>query len=319
MYNNNFEKWAMHLKAASVIVQSFLRSSDTDCGYINLDVQQSDAASDLLDQSRHANMEGVDLAAMRYLIPLYVRVDILSCAFLRHQHPVSNHERIVQELGSNAPDEFNQQKSFLLAIAQISDLDCWKRRTAEAGKLSTLELISRGMKIKRRLQSVLSESQVFVPEVNPSKVEPFPLVAFGPGWETELGNAIAANAALTYLYVVLLGAYPDLPEIRDSVAATLHLFRHLANQAPAFANLLPSLLWSLCISGCMTVQQNQASFRGLAESASKIEGSGPLFSNLVLVALGVMEQCWAMRLEQPNAEIDWTAATRRLGKSCWFV
>jgi hypothetical protein len=67
---------------------------------------------------------------------------------------------------------------------------------------------------------------------------------------------------MTYLHVAISGAYPELPEIIESVSKTIDAVQSLTD-----AKLLQNLVWPFCISGCLALDRKHTIFQGLLSAA----------------------------------------------------
>jgi hypothetical protein len=96
-----------------------------------------------------------------------------------------------------------------------------------------------------------------------------------------------ASSALTYLHVVVSGAYPELPEIRENVLITLELLKKLPSP------LLPrAMWWSLLITGSMVALGDEESFcRNIIKSCGINDSSLGCGYNI----LKTLEECWRRR------------------------
>ena len=316
------------MKAASVIIHGLIhapnggRLQDTAArtsttGGFETPIVTSGAAES--DQASHL--------ALQFLIPAYIRIDILSCAFLRCQTYIADHEDVMKELRLDTSNgRKNDDRAILYAIAEILRLDLWKKQAAKDGPLNYIELVSKGTKIEQCLKRILADCQIS--RIGLSSTGEYPGLdiceetwwdAVDPSHEESLVNTVLANAALVYLYVVLSGAYPALPDINGCVRKNLSFLRWLINRDSTCSSLLPRLLWSLCISGCMAVESDQLSFKNLINAAGEKISISKFFPERIATAAAIMQRCWIMRTEQSSDEVDWIAATVGLADSCWFV
>lgn len=113
-------------------------------------------------------------------------------------------------------------------------------------------------------------------------------------------TSLFARAALIYLLITLHGTNArEMPATRKLVFEWIFNFRFLPNHA-----FLPSLVWPLCIAGCVaTTAVPQKFFRDTIES-SGIDQQSPC---MIWHALDVMEKCW-----EPS-----TSHGMKLGNSEW--
>jgi hypothetical protein len=125
----------------------------------------------------------------------------------------------------------------MILVANISSLEIWKSDMQRAGRLSIVELSTRGSEISKLLNDGLASQTMFPDYLTISKC---------PTKHSPFITRIFAYAALTYLHVVVSGAHPELAEITASVSLTIAAFKILP--AP---HLLQNLVWPFCVTGCI--------------------------------------------------------------------
>lgn len=145
-----------------------------------------------------------------------------------------------------------------------------------------IELIKRGSQIEARLRAKLADIEKESPTGFSS--DNTSGILFAPA-SSEI-TKIFALSAMTYLYIVISGAYPGLPESIESVSATINAFQSLTD-----SKLLRNLVSPFCISGCLSLDGQQAISRDLASAAEITQSTvGTCFE-----ALKIMEECWEIR------------------------
>ncbi|RDW56675.1 hypothetical protein BP6252_14061 [Coleophoma cylindrospora] len=103
--------------------------------------------------------------------------------------------------------------------------------------------------------------------------------------EVSLVNCLFAHAALIYLHITVHGAETAaLPATKKLVFEWIFTFRFI----PEYT-LLPSLVWSLCMAGCMATTENQRQFFRETVASSGIDSWS---SYMIWRALEIMEICW---------------------------
>ena len=103
-------------------------------------------------------------------------------------------------------------------------------------------------------------------------------------------------SALTYLHVVVSGARPDLPEIRECISKSIKAFQSLPD--PTWVR---HLVWAFRIASCMAATDEEDEFRDIASAAFL---DGQIFGNFEK-ALEIMEQCWRSRRSQQQGHNIW--------------
>ncbi|THV45537.1 hypothetical protein BGAL_0477g00070 [Botrytis galanthina] len=128
--------------------------------------------------------------------------------------------------------------------------------------------------------------------------------------ESQHVTHIFACAAKVYLYVTQSGAYPRIPEIRDSVSAALEAFRDTPD-----GRWIRHLVWPFCIVSCMADEEYENEFRQIAALANMDREIFCNFQN----ASSIMEECWRLRKCQPSSPSCWATAMCSLGVKTLLV
>ena len=120
---------------------------------------------------------------------------------------------------------------------------------------------------------------------------------------------IWAQAALTYLCVVLSGWQPASDEIRQSNTRTLELLRGV----PAPSSLR-SVAWPLCVTGCLVCPGQEAEIRAMVGAVGSLEVYGTLRE-----AMAIMENVWVHRGEFETASWDLASCFTSMNKTPLFM
>ena len=200
----------------------------------------------------------------------------------------------------------------MLLIMEIAFLDDWKQNLQISALLSMRALVTRASHIERRLEDGIRDNSNRLSKLtNHSMPSILGTGAQEPTHLILLITRIFACSALVYLEVVVSGAYPEMPEIREKVLRTIDALRALPEKATS-----SSLTWAYCIAGCMAIEEEQMFFRGLAVSS---DGDASTFGNFSK-ALAIIEECWRLRREEKqHLPVDWRTAMSSLGMSILLV
>lgn len=238
--------------------------------------------------------------------------DILSCS-TRGAAPFSACECIDAALGYIFLDKIMGCENWaMLLIMDIAFLDDWKQNLQISAQLSMRELVTRAARIERRLEDGIRDNSSRLSQLT-SHSTSSSILGTGVQQQTHLillVTRVFACSALVYLDVVVSGAYPEMPEIRDNVSRTIDALRALHGIA-----ISTSLTWAYCIAGCMAMEEEQVFFRGLAASS---DGDAPTFGNFSK-ALPIIEECWRLRRNENRQPVDWRTAMDSLGVSVLLV
>jgi hypothetical protein len=176
----------------------------------------------------------------------------------------------------------------MILISCVAELEAWKRECRDAGKLNNMKLVVRATGIAEKLEAA---RQRLDEEARGEKRA-----------EDEVSR-LFATAALVYLHVVVSGFQYSLPETRENVVRAMAMFRELSNERQ-----LRSLVWPLCVTGCMATKEQETWFKELVMGMS---AEVYLFGG-ARNALRIMEKCWEKR-DQKDEGWDWERCMNSLG------
>ncbi|RDX57063.1 hypothetical protein K466DRAFT_574118 [Polyporus arcularius HHB13444] len=191
------------------------------------------------------------------------------------------------------------ENNIVLAIAEISNLAHWKASHLRRGCLSMPDLVRRGQAI---------EEQLLVPMS--------PLNGAGQGPDAEvvqrrrLTNAIFRASAKVYLHTVLSGDYPACPEIMNAVKETIDALREVPDAPTALhRSVVRSVVFGICISGCLTDDQRQRNFLLHMLERQQQESVGNISE-----VMRLMQQVWDRRDRERErghcTPVDWREVMR---------
>lgn len=195
------------------------------------------------------------------------------------------------------PDEI------LLGIAEISSLECWKVQEMRKGTLSMRELIRRGDILERHLR--IECEPAYAPETDQTRLHPgsamssdptttgLPRTASPADVARQLVAKIFRETALVYLYTVLNGSYPAVPEIMQSVDVIVQLLRQLP-----VSIMDRGLMFPIYLAGCLTDDTVQRDVL-----RTRLLGIQDGFRN-VHQTVGVLETVWHRRDSRGDA-VEW--------------
>ncbi|KAJ8519051.1 hypothetical protein ONZ45_g3941 [Pleurotus djamor] len=187
----------------------------------------------------------------------------------------------------------------VLAIAEISALAHWKANEVRHGKLSLRELLRRGDGIEQALRANHG-ADIFSSPGSPLHPNLAQQNATGNGatadgdhqgtgsHSTDDMRRVVANifreAALLYLQTVVNGCNPGVPEVVHSVEMIVQHFQQLPRSI-----LDRSLVFPICIAGCMTDSSPQRDFlKGRLQAQDESWGN-------VMSTRALMESVWRKR------------------------
>jgi hypothetical protein len=289
----------MHIRAAATLVPLFVKEI-----LITSASSPSSDSSGSEDENKGQDMRLPSTnedTAMRFLLGAFIWLDILSCASTGSK-PFLNleHGFMLESGGIHLEELMGCENWAMIIILDISRLDNWKRESERSHKLSIAELAKRGAQIEERLKD--KSVEIPVQETTPMRILPRNTLRFLRSSTTEITN-IFALSALTYLHIVISGAYPELPEVGESVANTISAFKALTDP-----KLLRNLIWPFCVAGCLASEEQQSAFYDLISAAEIDEQT----VGTCREAFKIVEECWRIR-KKGARNCDWIFVMNSLG------
>ncbi|KAL2259691.1 hypothetical protein VTK26DRAFT_6529 [Humicola hyalothermophila] len=212
------------------------------------------------------------------------------------------------------------QNWVIMAIGEIAALDSWKKEMKRNKSLSVTQLVSRATAIEQNLRSSLQAPQEPGEARGQSSADgPQTLLDYFSGsfassrtmHSSVLNTQIWAQAALTYLLVVLSGWQPSSSEIRDSVAQTIDLLLSLPSRS-----CLRTLVWPFVVTGCLAAPDQEQIFRDMVTAMGPLDMFGTIREGLA-----ILENVWSRRAEiEENPDLcDVAACLNCLGQPALLI
>ncbi|KAF1359035.1 hypothetical protein EJ07DRAFT_122398, partial [Lizonia empirigonia] len=294
IFNGGREKWHAHLRTASRFIPLLLQErmatkSPSPPGFNYPDEKTK----------KIPFCPEVD-GALKFLIGSFIIFDIIASASTRSAPFLPlNHVRVIDDLGILLEPFVGFQNSVMELLLEVVTLDKWKNEARSVSKLSIVDLAKRGDGILARLRQklaatgkpLLAQASYNSPS-SPAQAPTHPII-----------SKIFILATITYLHVVVSGPYPAVPEIANSVAETIAAFKSLQD-----VSLLRYLVWPLCISGCLALEEHYGFFRDLMSRASVT----PWSTGTCFEAFSIMQECWKARANS-DASCDWASTMKTRG------
>lgn len=204
-------------------------------------------------------------------------------------------------------DFFGLHNSVLQLLADVSALDSWKKAQVRAGVLNPTELGSRGQTLEGGIKAAISLLKAstdangqLTPPVHFNNIVSSPLcdlasenAGLHPIVSTQ--NNVWLLATLLYLYTVIIGWHPSHPDIATNVTDIKQLILSLPGSTS-----LRAMIWPLCTAGCLCAQEDEQTFRNLADRLGPLKVFGTMKD-----AADTMEAVWARRGDLGD---DWDIA-----------
>ncbi|KAL2199440.1 fungal-specific transcription factor domain-containing protein [Corynascus similis CBS 632.67] len=324
--------WVMHLNAAAELFNEIMKHhAVTDAGHHCFMMVLLQLGSRPFTWTPKNHPWGSDQAILRFFTAQLLFLDTLASTALQepprllqwHQHlmatleererlnmPASEKEQTVPHI--NLQEFIGVENWVILAIGEIAALDAWKKEVKRAGSFSIAHLVNRASAIEGRLRSSLQALASSINQSGPGTVDgrqhllQYFAGSFSPQLMhgSTLNTRIWAQAAITYLNVVLSGWQPSSPEIRNSVTQTIEMVLSLPSP-----DCLRTLVWPFTITGCLAAPDQEQTFRDL------VAGMGPLkVFGTIRESFAIMEKVWERRTEIDPDHWDLAAALNCLGR-----
>jgi hypothetical protein len=317
--------WAMHLDAAAELFNEIMQHhAVTENGHHCFMMVLLQLGTMPFSWTPKNHPWGSDQAILRFFTTQLLFLDtIASTALQRPPRLQQWHIHLLQtldeEMRKQLPDVEKEQVTphinllefvgienwVVVSIGEIAALDSWKNEMKRAGCLSVSELVTRASAIEQRLRTslaALEEASTKQGDMAPTGEDLLqyfagtftPRVVHG----TALNTRIWAQAAITYLGVVLSGWQPSIPEIRNSVARTVELLLSLPRP-----DCLRTLVWPLTVTGCLADPSQEQIFRDMVARMGPLKVFGT-----VREGLAIMERVWLCRAEIDKSPDQWDMA-----------
>jgi len=205
------------------------------------------------------------------------------------------------------------ENHIVLAIAEISTLFRWKQSQATQGTLSIPRLVEKGLDIEGKyLQqtSPMFESDPYLTGLPSNAYSD--LEAQEVYQRRRLTNDIFRASARVFLHTVLSGDHPSSPEICAAVTETIDCLRRVpqANSIALSRSVVRSVVFGICICGCLTDQPTQQAFLRQLLEQQEVE-----FVGNVLAVRRLMEEVWTRRAAgNKGSPVNWREVMCEGGK-----
>jgi C6 transcription factor Pro1 len=295
VFRNIGGHWDIHLQAARTFL-SMIGTSATDSKTLR-DMPEPPKRLDILDQilkdDKNQFLSRSDMLALNHFVTCFIWVDILSYATGLRTFNSATFDYL--NLLEDGTLELNKimgcQNWVMIIMAKTALLEEWKKQKYPTDNPNSPDLFSQATILEALLRRGIARLINARAELS------------GLDLDSNIVTELFACAAITYLHVVVSGAYPELPEIRESVTRTLMALAALPQR------LLIRISWPFAITGCMALGEEQDLFRSLVLEATQTGANiGTIWKGLM-----VMEECWRINRNQVGGEVSWTTAMKSLG------
>ncbi|KXX79442.1 Transcriptional regulatory protein pro1 [Madurella mycetomatis] len=316
--------WTIHLAAATELYSEIMKQHGTREGHTCFMLVLLQLGSRPFTWTPRKHPWGLNQAIVRFFTAQLLFIDTLASTALQqpprlqqwHQHLLFDYDEETKkkirdsEKEQTTPhinlEEFvGVQNWAILAISEISALDSWKKGMKRAGSLSVTELMSRATDIEQHLRASLQALlRSDAKDASPSTPNPFSQ-CFAGGFSLArvmhgigLNTQIWAQAALTYLNVILSGWQPASCDIRKSVTQTVELLLSLPNP-----DCLRTVVWPFVVTGCLAAPDQEFIFRDMVSAMGPLQRFGTISDGLA-----ILEHVWAHRVEIDENPDQWDLA-----------
>ncbi|KZW02895.1 hypothetical protein EXIGLDRAFT_375985 [Exidia glandulosa HHB12029] len=196
-----------------------------------------------------------------------------------------------------------------LSLAEIAALAHWKEEQRKLGKLSYPRLVERGHEIENRYLSshIYEPGDVsYVGGANTGLL----LTPDGVEFRRRLVSNVFRASAKVYLHSVISGGFPETPEIASGVQETINCLKAVPGYSDASRVVVRSVVFSICIAGCMTDDATQQEF--FLEQLQALGKEAEVLGNCSQ-ARKLMQQVWQKRKQSGSGEVLWREAMFEAG------
>ncbi|KAI9151317.1 Trichothecene biosynthesis transcription regulator TRI10 [Paramyrothecium foliicola] len=260
VFNGGDRDWCLHLDAITSLISSRAPKPFIP-GALSPNIQQQNSPQTDPYPSEDTNMVGLG-----FLFVDVLWFDLFACVSVERV-PRLPYRSWLDVPGFNMADIMGCQNWVMHAIGDIAVLRDWKANRQMDGDLSVFELARRGQQIQSQLEEGLKDLEICESNAKVGQI-----------------TKLFALASLVWLYTVVSGPQPTLPEMRAAVARGIEAIVQVKD-----AFTLRGAVWALCILGCMAEEESQPFFSDLLTGL--IEESGR-FGNSSSV-LRIVKESWA--------------------------
>ncbi|KAK4098600.1 hypothetical protein N658DRAFT_431722 [Parathielavia hyrcaniae] len=329
--------WTMHLDAATELFNEIMKHhAMTEDGHACYMMVLLQLGSRPFRWTPKHHPWGSDQAILRFFTAQLLFIDTLAGTALQQQPRLHRwHQDLLATLDEEARKRMPKSEKegtiphinlqefvgvenwVVVAVAEIAALDSWKKEMKCVGSLSVAELVSRASAIEQRLHGSLAalENASLSPGLvdGPQHLLQYYAGTFMPQMMhgSSTNTRIWAQAAITYLSVVLSGWQPSCQEIQLSVTQTVEMLLSLPSP-----DCLRTMVWPFTITGCLATPDQEQLFRDM------VAGMGPLkVFGTVREGLAIMEKVWERRAEIESRLDQWdlAACLRCLGEPALLI
>ena len=251
--------------------------------------------------------------ALGFFLALLIWNDILTCS-TRKTKPtgLEFYQKLLadEDFTRNLRETIGCESWILVAILDATALEIWKRDQEAQGNLSFRELVSRAEKIESILEQGIKDLSTTLEGLTPiANIASHQYSARIEHVQTYL----FAHSALTYIYTIVSGSWPGVPEIQQSVSRAVSAWELY----PSAINL-KALAWPYCVSASLAVGSQRDIFRRLISEASARE---PTLGSIVDLKT-IVEECWRGfdgRTSERGVSCDWKEVKQRLNLNIMFT
>lgn len=240
------------------------------------------------------NAKGLEDTAEEFLTGSTLWFDIIACASTGQGPLMADRHHLLRSGRIDLANIIGCQSWIALLIGEIAQLQEDGRRHM----LNTWELVERGSPIRKRLEHGLQVLRSEIDKASTTLGHTYIMLN-----ATALAQAVHravtlvfACATQVYLNTSVTGAYPHSPEVRTSVADTAEALRDM--RAVCDLQASRSLVWPICIAGCMAEDPALQTFFG--DTIVDLGEEAHDFGNSITV-LGIMKRCWSFWQEKRTA------------------
>lgn len=289
----------IHLGAAIILFEQILASPQLESFVWRVPFNPASMSSQQATQLTSAGTQlfSSTQVAFRFFAAKMIIADIVSSsAFEQNPRLRDHYERLMsgqKDTNLSLRDVTGCENWVYLSIAQIVELDVWKKQTKESGTFSFMTLVQRAGKIVTKLDldlASLSDDTNYAPDNHGGRLGLFPELTLlrntrPPQSTYNAVTRIWANAARLYLLVVLSGWQPESNEAIELVSTNLELLEGLST--PGW---LMTLAWPFCVTGCLASEGQEATIDRMFERTKPLSNVGGLSE-----AMKIVQEMWKRR------------------------
>lgn len=301
----NQPTWGIHLRAASTLFEEILQQHKTQDDLCHLDtiLQAMERPSIFEGTNFGFRVWNTDQAAFQFSSALLIYADVISSVSLRQEPQLQRYHKLFITVADDPRphgrtfQHFIKLESYvgcqgrvLILIGKISALEAHRYSSHDGDPIFKEEMTQQAQDIRREIRDIMVAvngdiTSSLRAETRSSAQRLHLQDATQHSHRLTLGTKIWLHAAMIYLETVVNGWDLPSPTISGIVESVLEVLGETSLELS-----LRSLIWPLCVTGCVAMEDQEDKIRSIMSSIGPLKGFA-----VAKDALQIVERVWQVR------------------------